>query len=533
MKGTLLVKISKMTMPPHIDLFFKKAILQEYNLENESKIIWLKENEIKEYNNKNLPYKFLTDKKMVNFSPYSCIFQQKHEERIRISKKRNIIYNSKESFDEKNKNIYNEETELFIYNLDINDILFFGGVNIFNEYMREKPQIHLTSAYTYNKNICHEKEDNIILYINEDKIKELLHKISILNKERLLFLLNKLTILNDMNTINRHFFISTIKMLYINIDSKKDLINDKNIFYLIYKGSCLEKKKKEIIYDSGSFICLNNIFVNNNNNLNNTTLYSKGSSVILFSIDLNYLSDNNKENMKKYLKNIFENQYIVRALHRNKIMSYENKKIKEKENDEENELKKYFITNSINLLNNKDKQYINKKYQNSQNNDKSLKNIYLNKNIYQKIRSSKILVKFKNISLKQKKLKYFLKNENKPSSSHRTINSNFPYINIFKNNEKSIIINNNLNPINISNNYNSYYNSESYRTELKNKNKDNFYKYDNFNSFTINNLSNSFYYSSHSHSHYYFNKKIRRDINKKKKSQKYMLLRNINFGNSN
>ena len=394
-------------MPSNIDSFFKKEIIQEYNLENDSKIIWLKENEIKEYNSKTLSHKFLTDKTILNFSPYSCIFQQKHEKRLQITK-RNSFYFSKNSFDNNIISKYNEEIELFLYNLDINDTLFFGGVNLFNEYMKEKPQIHLTSAYFYNKKVGNENDNNninnIILFIDEDKIKELLYKLSLLNKGRISFLLNKLTTLNDMTLINRRFFISTIKMIYINIDSKKELINDKNIFYLVYQGSCLEKKRKDIIYDSGSFICLNNIFLNKNILNNNTTLYSKGSNVILFSIDLNYLSEYNKENMKKFLENIFDNQYIARAFYINNIMSYENRKIKEKINNEENELKKYFISNSISLLNNTDKKIINKKTI-IQNNDKYLKNIYLNKNITQKIRSSKIFLKFKTVSLNKKKLK--------------------------------------------------------------------------------------------------------------------------------
>ena len=41
-KGSLLVKISKLSMPYKIDTFFKKEILQEYNLENDTKILWIK-----------------------------------------------------------------------------------------------------------------------------------------------------------------------------------------------------------------------------------------------------------------------------------------------------------------------------------------------------------------------------------------------------------------------------------------------------------------------------------------------------------
>ena len=191
-KGSLLVKISKMSMPKHIDLFFKKEILQEYNLEDDSKITWLNTNEYKEYNNKSLIYKFLSEDKMINFSPYSSIFHKKHIDRINTPKRRYTKSYSKDSFDEKIKKniIINEDIDLFIYNLDGNDSLFFGGVNIFNDYMRENSQIHLTSAYIYNKKIYQEKENNtntIMLYIPEDKIKELFRKISLLNKERVFY----------------------------------------------------------------------------------------------------------------------------------------------------------------------------------------------------------------------------------------------------------------------------------------------------------------------------------------------------------
>ena len=310
-KGSLLIKISKLSMPYYIDNFFKKEILQEYNLENDNKILWLKADEIKEYKNKTISfkYKFLSESKMTNISPHSSIFQKKHEERIIASKR---IKNNSFNYEERNNSCFinKEEIELFIYNLGLNDSLFFGGVNFFNEYIRESPQIHLTSAYIFNKKFSYEKDfnntNNIILYINEDKMKDILKRISLLNKKRIKFLFNKLTTLNAMNSENIKFFISSIKMIFIN--GEKDLINDKNIFYLVYQGSCWEKKKKEIIYDQGSFICLNNIFFEKSNLMDNTTFYSKGSYAILFQIDLNYLSENNKVNMILFLENIFTNQ---------------------------------------------------------------------------------------------------------------------------------------------------------------------------------------------------------------------------------
>ena len=180
-KGSLLVKISRLSMPYNIDIFFKKDILQEYNLENDTKILWLKADEIKEYKNKTIKHKyiFLSDMKMSNISPSSSIFQKRHEERIKASakvKKSNFNYEEKDS----SCLINNEEIELFIYNLGPNDSLFFGGINYFNEYIRESPQIHLTSAYLFNNKLSYEKdynnENNFIFYISEDKVKELFKK---------------------------------------------------------------------------------------------------------------------------------------------------------------------------------------------------------------------------------------------------------------------------------------------------------------------------------------------------------------------
>ena len=527
-KGSLLVKISKMSMPKHIDLFFKKEILQEYNLEEDSKIIWLNTNEYKEYNNKSLIYKFLSEDKMINFSPYSSIFHKKHIDRINTSKRRYTKSYSKDSFDEKIKKniIINEDIDLFIYNLDGNDSLFFGGVNIFNDYMRENSQIHLTSAYIYSKKIYQEKENNtntIMLYIPEDKIKELFRKISLLNKERVKFLLNKLTPLNEMNSIYIRFFISNIKMIYINSNSEKELINNKNNFYLVYQGTCWEKKKKEIIYDQGTFIGLNNIF-NNNNNTTHITLYSKGYHAILFKIDLNYLSINNQEDMKNFLKNILANQYIVRSFYMNQVMSYENKKIKEKEKEIEEQIRKYLCSNSINILSRIDKNAYTNNYQNSNNNEKCLNSIIFNKNnnLYQEIKSAKILVQNKEFPFKKKKIKYFLKNESKSTSnSPKTSSSNLPYV-IFNNSEKSIIINNNgQNPINNI----SIIKCPKNQKGIKNNNINKCYKIKN-NIFTLKNLSRHSYVSSHSYS-CFNNNTI---INNKKNNHfnKSMLLRNIN-----
>ena len=516
-KGSLLVKISKLSMPYNIDIFFKKDILQEYNLENDTKILWLKADEIKEYKNKTIKHKyiFLSDSKMTNISPSSSIFQKRHEERIKASakvKKVNFNYEEKDS----SFLINNEEIELFIYNLGPNDTLFFGGVNFFNEYIRESPQIHLTSAYLFNNKLSYEKdynnENNFILYISEDKVKELFKKISLLNKERTKFLLNKLTPLNALNSENIRFFISTINMVYI--DGEKDLINSKNIFYLVYQGSCWEKKKKEIIYDQGSFICLNNVFFKEINLIEKTTFYSKGSYCILFKIDLNYLSENNKLNMKTFLENIFASQYIARVVYRNKIQSYENKKIKEKEKAEENEFKNFIISNNNSLLNKTQKDFYS--------NNKSLNKVYLNKNIYIGINSPKILA-----PIKGKKIRYFLKKESKPNaSSVHSSNNNIPLVKSFYNSENISTINNHQNPINkicLKN-----YNCSTDRVEFGKTKKDISIKNKN-DIFTINNYNFNSFYSSRSYSYYNNNNKKR--MKKKNKFNKNMILRNIKIVN--
>ena len=518
-KGSLLVKISKLSMPYKIDTFFKKEILQEYNLENDTKILWLKADQIKEYKNKakTFKYKFLSDSKMTNFSPYSSIFQKKHEERIRASQK---VKNNSYNYEEKNNScfIINDEMELFIYNLGLNDSLFFGGVNFFNEYIRESPQIHLTSAYLFNNKFSYEKEnnnvENIILYIDEDKVKEIFKKISLLNKERTKFLLNKLTPLNALNSENIKFFISTINMIYI--DGEIDLINNKDIFYLIYKGSCWEKKKKEIIYDQGSFICLNNIFFKERNLISdNTTFYSKGSYAILFKIDLNYLSENNKVNMKTFLENIFANQYIARVVYKKKIQSYENKKIKEKEKAEENEFKNFIFSNNNSLMNKTQKEFYN--------NEKSLNKVYLNKNISKGINSPKILA-----PIKGKKIRYFLKKENKSNTNlPSTSNNNVPLFKSFYNSGKISIINSHQNSINNMSPKN--YNCSTDRVNIWNNTKDNYIKYHN-DICAINNYSLNSFYSSRSYS-YFNNINTKKTMKKNNKFNKNMILKKIKIVN--
>ena len=180
-KGSIKGKISKLSLPEKIDSFFKREILQEYNLEeNKDKINWLeinKDNKIENIKNNHDEYKsiFLSRCRISSFSPFSSIFQQRHEERLKVSKRlSSISSNTSESNDESRKLsiIMNEEVDLFIYDIDKDNILCFGNVNFFNEYIRDEKQIHLTSAYFHNKEKNNLKDfnevNNIILYIQEE-----------------------------------------------------------------------------------------------------------------------------------------------------------------------------------------------------------------------------------------------------------------------------------------------------------------------------------------------------------------------------
>ena len=78
-----MAKISKFSLPDKLDSFFKREILQEYNLEkNTDEITWLNPNkEIKHEDNKTQEeFKsiFLSKCRISSFSPFSSIFQQRH-----------------------------------------------------------------------------------------------------------------------------------------------------------------------------------------------------------------------------------------------------------------------------------------------------------------------------------------------------------------------------------------------------------------------------------------------------------------------
>ena len=414
-----------------------------------------KENNI---NEEEMKYKFLYNCRMNSFSPHSCIFQQKHEERLRLSRRMSVSSHTNESNEEKkgrNSFMY-DEVDLFKYSLDKDDILCFGSVHLFNEYLREQKQIHLTSAYFQSKEKDNDNDSdtyNIILYIHEDNLKDIEKKISNLNKERIKFIKITLTPLKQIVSIYQNYFISTIKLIYINIENQKEIILKNNIFYLVYKGSVCENNKKEIIYDKGSFIGLKNLFLKQSSDITETiTLTSKGGEVILLKIDLNFLSENNQINMLAYLVSIFTKQYYARKIYNNEVISYENNKIKQREKDLDFQIHDYLIKHGITNFHRTDRDNIDKKFRIKDNsNIKNLNNIYINKkNIFKLL--SKSEEKKKELSERDSSRKksngYILKSrENSNSSSPRTsrsTTSSLPFLN-----KTQLSLNNtNQNPIN-------------------------------------------------------------------------------------
>ena len=444
-KGSLLAKISKMTVPTRMDIYFKNMVLEEYNLNDEDdNIIWCNDeiDKLKYNKRESLALKFLSEEKMLDFSPYSSIFQQRYQDRINASKRKSFLTNDK--------------VDLFIYNLEGEDILFFGGVNIFNEYMRELAQIHLTSSFTLNqKNTKDNKVSNIILYIPEDKIKELFRKIYVLNKERLKFMLNKISPLCSLSVESLRFFIYTVKIIFLSFNEKIELFNDKNIIYLLYKGSCCESKN-QIIYSEGSFINLNNIMEKNpDNKYTPTTIYSKGTNTIIFMLDLNYLSPKNLEKLVKFLEKMRINQILMRNFYKNNVLKFEQIKKKnlseiitdDKLNSNENSslTNKIFIEEIRGPKRRKlmTKTYINKKIE-----------IYKNINNISLISPDRVMkIKSNNVSINNDK-------DNK-SSKNSSQSLNLPYL---RTDRPPHCIN--QNPIN---NYSKFCNNSTCKNENKKK----------------------------------------------------------------
>ena len=355
LKGNIKVKVSKSNCILDINPKYKEEILKEYNLDI-SEVSWIdNNNNHTNKRNKSINQNFQFKKKNSIFHP-----------EISLKSKRNTLRSSLISFSRKsinNINIENStERDLFIYNSknnlyfnNNNKKLIFGGIHLFNEYMIDITQIHLSSVYSYSNNESNNKKnkikyETILLYFREDSLKEIKGKIIFHNKERIKFLSKKLLAILKMSPFDFSSFLSNIKFLYIKVNEKKNIKINNNIFYLIYKGECHydDSKYKNIIYDEGDFLFLNNIFEDNKNNNKIITFYTKSSNAIIFQIDLSLLSNNNLILMKKFLWEIYENQNNIRInYHINKIKYHLNFKSNK---EQEKEKKKYFILNSNKLL---------------------------------------------------------------------------------------------------------------------------------------------------------------------------------------
>ena len=503
LKGSIKAKISKLSVPEKVDSFFKKEILQEYNLEQDNnEITWLeikKDNTIQDdKNNDEFKSIFISKCRISSFSPFSSLFQQRHEERLKISRRLSAIGNNSIESNEENRKLsvmMNEEVDLFTYDINKDNILCFGNVNFFHEYIRDEKQIHLTSVYFNNKDNNLNEVNNILLYIQEENLKDIKKKISSLNKERIKFLINTLTPLKYITSTYKYYFISTIKLIYVTIENQKELIFKNNIFYMVYKGACCEKKKKEIIYDKGSFIGLNNLFLDKNSSPNEPMIInSKGAESILFQIDLNYLSQNHQIKMIKFLAGIYTKQYFARKRYLNEVISYENKKIEQKEKDLDNKIKDYLVAHNIHNFYRTDRESIDKRFEiNEQNNIKCLNSIYINKkNIFKLLSKPEEQEKqfSKSETSKDKSIKYKLKSrENSSNSSSprtsRSSNSTLPFLNQSQKSLNNI----NQNPINIASFQKNYSTGKNNTKNIISRNDSN--QINGFNSLSSFNSTNS------------------------------------------
>ena len=157
------------------------------------------------------------------------------------------------------------------------------------------------------------------------------------------------------------------------------------------------------------------------------------------------------------------------------------------------------------------------------NNEKSLNKVYLNKNISKGINSPKILA-----PIKGKKIRYFLKKENKSNTNlPSTSNNNVPLFKSFYNSGKISIINSHQNSINNMSPKN--YNCSTDRVNIWNNTKDNYIKCNN-DIFAINNYSLNSFYSSRSYS-YFNNINTKKTMKKNNKFNKNMILKNIKIVN--
>ena len=216
LKGGLKVKVSKFNSIMEINPNYKDEILKEYNLDI-SDVNWInnKNNKIKINRNINENNAIHMNKRKSSILNYDINFKSK-----RYSLRNNLISFSRKSISKLN-NEFTTEKELFTYNSknklylnnEINETLIFGGVNLFNEYMTDTPQIHLSSAYCISNEKINDyyvnnklNNENILLFFRNENLKDLKEKIIIKNKERINFSVKNYYLLRICHNSIVHFF---------------------------------------------------------------------------------------------------------------------------------------------------------------------------------------------------------------------------------------------------------------------------------------------------------------------------------------
>ena len=388
-KGNIKVKVSKNNCVFDINKEYQEEILKEYNLDI-SEVSWIDNN----FSNNNSNFKKYNY--LANYTNNAILESEINLKARRNTLRNNLIALSRKSLMNINPE-YSKEEDLFIYKCknsqyyyNENETVIFGGIHLFNDYIIDSAQIHLSSAYCYSKdesNIIDSKNkikyDTILLFFREESLREMKEKIIMNNKKRIAFLSKKIIPITNMSSFDCTSFISNIKLIYIPVNEKKVIKINDNIFHLIYKGQCSynDYSNKNIIYDEGDFLFLSNIFENNENKNNEKiiTLYTNTSNTILFQIDLSILSENNLIIMKDFLRDIYDNQLNIR-------MNYQINKIKyrlnfNKSKQKNNGRKKYFLLCSNNLFKfNTCKEIINKNQKNAKNTKNNYTTYFFNNN---------------------------------------------------------------------------------------------------------------------------------------------------------
>lgn len=310
-KGNIKVKVSRLNYILEISPNYKEEILKEYNLDK-SEVVWSDA-----INNNENSFNRSHKNNALYLHNSSIFTYRKHK---RNSFKDNLILLSRKSINSLN-NEYSVEKDLFLYNSknnsylsDKNDILLFGGINLFNNYMIDAPEIHLSSAYSFSNDIKNksDSEESIILYFREESLKKLREKIKINNKKRIKFLKKKLLPMSEFTQYEFNKFVSNMKLIFIHINEKKDIQINNNIFYLVYRGECYDHMHKSIIYSEGDFLNLYNIFQKKNGNYKMMSLYSNSTNTIIFQIDLSVLPSFKIIIIKKFLMQIYQKQNDIR-----------------------------------------------------------------------------------------------------------------------------------------------------------------------------------------------------------------------------